>query len=54
MPVNLLEVEQHVISDVAARNKGCLDYVQDVVGCTAHARGEDARDGLVVAVEEGR
>ena len=52
-PVNLLELEQHVVCDVTAGDEGRLGDGQDVIGRTAHARGEDAGYELVVAVEEG-
>ena len=38
--------------EVAAGDEGCLGDGQNVIDRTAHARGEDARDELVVAVEE--
>ena len=51
-PVNLLELEQHVVCDVTDGDEGPLGDGQDVIGRTAHGRGEDAGYELVVAVEE--
>ena len=52
-PADLFEMEKHVVSEVAARDKGRLGVGQDVVGRAAHAQSEDACDQLVLAVEEG-
>ena len=52
-PVHLLEVEEHVVGDVAAGDKGRLGDGQDVIGRAAHAQSKNARHELVVAVEEG-
>ena len=42
-PVNLLEVEEHVVGDVAAGDKGRMGDDEDVIGHAAYAQGKDAR-----------